>query len=308
MGRDRRFLALVGALALMLSLTAPTVTRARMIDADTTTQTVTTDTLNPPTSLAATGGSTAALTWTPTVDTYASGYQVLRSTTSGSGYAQVGTATPRSASSFNDTPSVDGTYFYVLRSYIQNWTSAQTAEVSASVKMGVTGFKACTSQAADSGGDNNGYELNPASGCADDAAVASDANSGTGTGTTCSATGKDRHRFQNFGLGLPGVVNSITGITVKTKSAISAVTGTNILCAQLSWDGGTNWTATQQVNITSASLTYYTFGGTTFLWGRAWAVGNLSDANLRVRLIDVANSTARTFTIDTVQVQVKYVP
>jgi hypothetical protein len=306
--RARRWTIAIATAAVVGSLPGAPPSLARLADTDTTTLHASADTLDPPTGITAAGGSSVNLAWTPTVDAYASGYRILRSATSGSGYAEVGTATPRSASSFTDPPSIDGTYYYVLRAYVQNWTSVQTGEVSAVAKVGVTGFKPCTSQANDSGGDNNGYELNPANGCPDDAAVASDVNSGTGTGTTCAATGKDRHRFWGFGLALPGVVTSINGISVKTKSAISAATGTNILCAQLSWDGGTSWTATQQVNITSTSLTAYTLGGPTYLWGRTWGVGNLSDANFRVRLVDVANSTARTFTVDTVQVQVNYSP
>ena len=286
----------------------PPATLAVLVDSGTSNATFTTDTIDAPTGLSAAGGATAALTWTPTVDTYAAGYQVLRSTTSGSGYAQVATATPRTASSYGDVPATDGTCYYVLRSYLSAWTSAQTAEVSAVVKMGNTGLKPCTSNAADTGGDGNGYETNPGNGCTDDGLVATDANSGTGTGTSCTGTGKDRHRFWTYGLGLPAAVTSIDGITVRIRAAVSTTTGTNVICTQLSWNAGTSWTTAQQVTLTSTSLTSYTLGGSAFLWGRAWAVGDLSDANFRVSLIDVANSTSRTFTLDSAQVQVNYTP
>jgi hypothetical protein len=291
-----------------LGFLAPPATLAFLVDSATSVATFTTDGLDPPTSLSATGGASAALAWTPTVDTYASGYQVLRSTTSGSGYAQVATATPRTASSYADVPATDGTYYYVLRSYLSSWTSAQTAEVSAVVKMGNTGLKACTTQSADTNGDANGYEVSAANGCADDGLAASDVNSGTSTSTSCANTGKDRHRFATFGLGLPGAVTSINGITVKVKEALDATAGTNLICAQLSWNAGTSWTATQQVNVTSTAQTWYTLGGSAFLWGRAWAVGDLSDANFRVRLIDVSSVTTRDFFLDSVQVQVNYTP
>jgi hypothetical protein len=287
---------------------APPATLAVLIDSGTSDATFTTDGLDPPTSLSATGGASAGLAWTPTVDTYASGYQVLRSTTSGSGYAQVATATPRTASSYADVPATDGTYYYVLRSYLSSWTSAQTAEVSAVVKMGNTGLKACTTQSADTYGDGNGYEVNATNGCADDGLVASDVNSGTNNNTSCANAGKDRHRFATFGLGLPGAVTSINGLSVSVKVAVDATGGTNRICAQLSWNAGTSWTATQQVNLTSTAQTWYTLGGSAFLWGRAWAVGDLSDGNFRVRLIDVSSVSTRDFFLDSVQVQVTYTP
>lgn len=299
--------ALIGTICLALGPRfAPTL--AVFSASKTPPATLATDTILGPTGLSAVGGKTAALSWTQSASTYAAGYNVLRSTTSGSGYAPIATATPRSTVSYTDSPAFDGTYYYVLTTYDQNWTSAQTAQVSAVVKVGVTGFKACTTQAADTGGDGNGYETSTASACVDDGVAATDVNSGTGTGTTCTGSGKDRHRFWTFGLGLPASVTSINGISVKAKSAISVVTGTNNLCAELSWDAGSAWTAAQQVALTSTALTTYTLGGTAFLWGRTWLVGNFSDANFRVRLTDVANSTARTFSLDTVQVQVNYTP
>ena len=300
-------LGLAAAIALLIDQqAAPTL--ATFSSSRTPPAIVATDTLLPPTGLAATGGKTAALTWTQSASTYAAGYNVLRSTVSGSGYAQLGTATPRAAVSYTDSPAVDGTYYYVLTAFDQNWLSVQTSQVSAVVKMGVTGFKACTAQAADTGGDGNGYETNAANACADDGASATDANSGSGNQTGCTDTHKDRHRFSTFGLGLPASVASISGISVRPKVAVDVTSGTVALCAQLSWDAGTTWTATQQVTLTSTSLTTYTLGGTAFLWGRTWAAGDLSDANFRVRLIDVASTTSRTFSLDTVQVQVNYVP
>jgi hypothetical protein len=297
--------AFIGAVALTFgSGTMPTLARFTRLIAPS--GTFSTDTLAPPTGLSASGGASVSLAWTPTVSTYAAGYNILRSTTSGSGYAQVGTATPRSASSYTDAPAA-GTYYYVLTSYDQNWLSVQTAQVSASVNA-VTGFKPCTAQAADTGGDGDGYELNPANGCADDGLSASDVSSGTNTKTTCTDTGKDRHRFSVFGLGLPGAVTSINGISLKVKLGANQVSGVTRVCAELSWDGGTSWTAAQTIDLSATALTYYTLGGATSLWGRTWTVGNFSDASFVVRLTDASNSSVRTFQLDTVQVQVTYTP
>jgi len=84
MRRQLASIAIAAVLVVGGAVTAP-VTLARLTDQDTSTISFSTDTLAPPTSLAATGTTSASLTWTPSNDAYASGYEVLRSTTSGSG-------------------------------------------------------------------------------------------------------------------------------------------------------------------------------------------------------------------------------
>ena len=89
---------------------AASISLARFTDASTATRTVTTDTLDPPTALSATGGTTAvSLAWTPTVDTYPTGYEVRRATVSGGPYTTVATVTPRTAASTTNTPPANGT-------------------------------------------------------------------------------------------------------------------------------------------------------------------------------------------------------
>ncbi|HTN80682.1 MAG TPA: hypothetical protein VMK16_13470 [Acidimicrobiales bacterium] len=92
-----------------------------------------TSTLASPTGLGASGsGNAIALTWTATTSTFASGYDILRSTTSGGPYSVVGQVTPRTTITYTDSAVTAGTtYFYVIRATYQSWTSANTAEVSA---------------------------------------------------------------------------------------------------------------------------------------------------------------------------------
>ncbi len=92
--------------------------------------TFTSDTLDPPTGLTATGGASVVLDWTPTVDTYASGHRVLRSATSGGPYSQIAEVTPRTTTTYTDNPPA-GTYYYVVRAFHQNWESANSNEASA---------------------------------------------------------------------------------------------------------------------------------------------------------------------------------
>ena len=80
-----------------------------------------------PTGLAAApGDSHVTLTWKAVGN--AGSYNVLRSTTSGTGYTTVGTP---SAANFSDSTAVNGTlYFYVVQAVNGNGTSANSTEVS----------------------------------------------------------------------------------------------------------------------------------------------------------------------------------
>ena len=99
---------------------------------ETVASTFSTETLDPPTSLTGTAQILLRvnLSWTATVDTRATGYQVLRGTASGGPYTQIATVTPRTTTTYQDIPIVPGTYYYVLRTYFASWTSGNSNQVS----------------------------------------------------------------------------------------------------------------------------------------------------------------------------------
>ncbi len=307
----RRAVALAAVAVLAaLAVSAPT-TLARFASNTTTATTFTTSTLRPPTALAATGGASASLTWAASSSSSATGYHLLRSSTSGAGYAQVKNVTPVSASSTSDTPA-DGVWYYVLETYLGSWTSARSNE--AAVTIGTTtstGVTGCADEAAETvnAGDNDGYETNPANGCAADAHVAVDANSGTSTVLDCSDAGKDRERFWGYSFGLTGTLSSVTGITVELVMGLNNNSGTNRACVQLSWDGAASWTAPQTVTLNRVPLNTYTLGSTSDDWGHAgWTPTQLNATNFVVRLTDMSDSTSKTFKLDSVGVSVAYRP
>jgi len=113
----------------------------------------TSDTLDPPTGLSATGGASIALSWTATADTYASGHRVLRGTATGGPYTQIAEVTPRTTTTYVDSPAA-GTYFYVLRSYYQSWESVNSNEVSATKTAGGSGMRLATGTYTGNGIDN----------------------------------------------------------------------------------------------------------------------------------------------------------
>ncbi len=298
--------------AVLSQVVAPMASSSALfVDSATTAGTVTTNTIDPPTGLAASvAGLVVTLTWTASTDAAVStGYQIWRSTTSGSGYAQVGTRTPATATSTTDTVPAVGTYYYVLRTYAGTWVSVNSNQATAATQTN-TGFKSCASNAAvpnPNNGDGNGYQTNPAEACDTDGTDARDTNSGTTTSTTCSDTGKDRHNFWTFGLGVPATVTSVDGIEVHGTWEADSNAATPSVCIRLSYDGGASWTTYKQLAITNGPVVYL-FGTTSDKWGRTWTGANLSDANFRVQVVDVAANVGRDFRLDALQVRVTYTP
>ena len=107
------------------------------------------DVLSPPSGLTCNGGSTSCtaslisrpqLNWAATPDTYAQGYRILRSTTNGGPYTQVGSVVGRSTTSFTDTGgglSLLTTYYYVVVAYAASWTSVPSNQVAVTVLVGI---------------------------------------------------------------------------------------------------------------------------------------------------------------------------
>ncbi|MCH7484044.1 MAG: hypothetical protein IIA90_02725 [Chloroflexi bacterium] len=157
---------------------------------------------------------------------------------------------------------------------------------------GDTGFLDPTAEAADSGGDGNGFESSPTNAFADDAAVASNID---GAG--------DRHRYYNYGVSVGGCTN-IVGIEVQLDWYLDSLTGTNDMDAELSWDGGTSWTAAKTDTVASTTEHTTVLGGASDTWGRSWTASELSDANFRVRLTSNSTDGTRDFFLDWAPVKV----
>lgn len=170
-----------------------------------------------------------------------------------------------------------------------------------------TGLRSPTVNAAEtsSAGDNNGYQTSPGNAHGDDTLNAVDTDSGSNTGTSCTGTDKDKHRFYDYGFSIPGG-STVNGIEVRLDARADSTTGTPRICVQLSWDGGTTWTAAKTSANLTTTLATYTLGNATDTWGRAWNVNAFSNANFRVRLINIASNTSRDFTLDWVAVRVHY--
>jgi hypothetical protein len=170
-----------------------------------------------------------------------------------------------------------------------------------------TGFLSPTANAAvtSGSGDNNGYETTPANAYFDDAAVAIDLNSGTGTNTSCTNNKKDRHLFYNYNFSIPTSA-VIQGIEVRLDARSDSTVGSPKICIQISWDGGATWTTAKSTPTLAATEATYVLGSPSDLWGRSWSTANFSNTSFRIRVTDVASDTARDFYLDYIAVNVTY--
>ena len=168
-----------------------------------------------------------------------------------------------------------------------------------------TGFLSPSWNVAQTGGDGNGYEVSAANIYTDDGLFAVDNNSGTGTSTSCTNSGKDKHRFSNYNIVLPNGA-TVKGIQVQLHAKADSTSGSPKLCVQLSWDGGTTWTSAKSTATLTTVEAAYLLGGTADTWGHTWTTGQFGNSAFIVRVIDVSSSTSRDFSLDWVSVQVTY--
>ncbi|MFZ6028553.1 MAG: lamin tail domain-containing protein [Chloroflexota bacterium] len=185
------------------------------------------------------------------------------------------------------------------------WQTTTTSSPTKGSSNAVTAWFSPAANLAESGGDSNGYQGSPANAYSDNAAFATDTNSGSSTGTSCTGSDKDKHRYYNFTVNLPGSA-SVSGIEVALDARADSTSGSPKICVQLSWDGGTTWTAAQSTTTLGTSESRYLLGGAANTWGRTWRASELDNTNFRVRVINVASSTARDFSLDWVAVRVYY--
>jgi hypothetical protein len=188
-----------------------------------------------------------------------------------------------------------------LPTFTPTFTATPTAKITN------TGFHtpAANSAVTTKAGDKNGYQTTPANAYLADGLFAIDTNSGTNTSTSCTNNSKDKHDFYTYSLNVPGTA-TIQGIEVKLTGKVNSTTGSPMFCIQLSWNGGISWTNAQSTSTLSTTNAAYLLGTSIDTWGRTWSETDFTNANFRLRIIDVAGSTSSTFSLDEVTVQVTY--
>ena len=189
-------------------------------------------------------------------------------------------------------------------------TQTRTPTLTTTPSVGNTGFLSPSTNAAQtsSAGDNNGFEVTASNAHADGGGVAQDVNSGTNNNSSCTANSRDKHRFYDFNISLPGGA-TVKGIEVRLDAFADSTSSAPKMCVQLSWNGGTTWTTAKQTPTLTTSQATYLLGSPVDTWGRSWTLANLSNTNFRVRVIDTASSsgaTSRDFSLDWIAVRISY--
>jgi len=202
------------------------------------------------------------------------------------------TSTPTFTSTRTSTPTPTNTPTPVPTS-----TNTPTPTSTPSCASGDTGLLSPSANAADNGGDDDGFESNPASAYANGGGNASNVN---GNG--------DQHRYYDYGISLPAGCTTISGIVVRLDYWLQATNGTNNVRVQLSWDGGSNWTSLKTDSSEPQSQTAVNYGSSSDTWGRTWSAGELSDANFRVRVVMNLGTSWQDVYLDWIPVTVYYAP
>jgi len=127
----------VAVTAALVVLSSAQVARAAFTDASAAVTTYTADVLAPATNPAAAAGTCSSVTgdrivlsWTATTSTWATGYEIARSTTAGGPYTVVGTASGAGTTTYTDAGlAFSTTYYYAIRSMRNSWrgTNATTS-------------------------------------------------------------------------------------------------------------------------------------------------------------------------------------
>jgi hypothetical protein len=117
----------------------------------------------------------------------------------------------------------------------------------------------------------------------------------------------DRHLYYDYGISVSPDC-SISGIEVRLDWWLDSTLDTSSMTLELSWDGGASWTGAKTDTTESTSEHTAVLGGSTDTWGRGWTLGELSDANFRVRVTSNSDSGSRDFFLDWVPVRVYYAP
>ncbi len=118
-------------------------------------------------------------------------------------------------------------------------------------------------------------------------------------GTYATTSAADTHNYTNYSHSIPGS-NEIVGIAVKLE--VSGTTDAGTIDVELSYDGGTSWTAAKTSPTLTTSDTVVTLGAPADLWGRAWTPTELNNTNFAIRVTGAPSSNE--IRIDEIQVRV----
>jgi len=114
----------------------------------------------------------------------------------------------------------------------------------------------------------------------------------------------DAATINNFSFGLSSGV-TIDGIEVNSEFSNSLGTATATLQISLSWNNGTNYTATKSDTVTSTTDKNSTLGGATDTWGRSWTDSEFANGTFLVK-VEGKTTAGGSCRLDFFQIKVYY--
>ncbi len=198
-----------------------------------------------------------------------------------------------------NTPS-SGLLTIKTQSVVRNsYTNLKVTASMNNILYGNTGTISPSQSSTDTGGDGNGFEVNPSN------AFSDGANGLTGAAQNINGSG-DRHKFSGYNFNIP-TGSTITGIQVRLDWWLNSVNGTNNIEVELSWDGGLNWTPTKTTSNESTSINNSTILGIPGdTWGHSWTTYELDQTNFTVRIKTDSSVASRDFFLDWIPVSINY--
>lgn len=161
---------------------------------------------------------------------------------------------------------------------------------------GDTGYLSPSANAADTGGDGDGFESSPTG-----------AYATGGIHATNSKGNGDRHRFYNYSISIPAGCQ-VQGIVARLDYWLKNSGGATTVSVDLSGDGGTTWTAMKSDSSGPTSQTTVLYGSASDSWRRGWTVSMLSNANFRVRVTMNLSNGGQEVYLDWIPIRVYYGP
>jgi len=112
--------------------------------------------------------------------------------------------------------------------------------------------------------------------------------------------------LNNYTFGIPSGA-TIDGIEINTEFSTSSAAQIATLQISLSWNNGTNYTATKSDTVTGSTTDKNsTLGGSTDTWGRSWTDSELADGTFLVKVEGKSNAGGTSCRLDFLQIKVYY--
>jgi len=129
-------------------------------------------------------------------------------------------------------------------------------------------------------------------------------NTSNNTDATASSTIFVTGTTNNFSFGIPSGA-TINGIEAQAEFAMNSGAATATIQLSLSYNNGTNYTATKSNTVIGTTDTTRTYGGATDTWGRSWTDSEFANGTFVLK-VEGKSSTGQPVGLDYIAVKVYY--